>query len=88
VIDIARGVWGIVDLSDLSWVRFDRNRSRITQGGPRRLGDTQEELYALWCRLGRPDRERFGVTVTPERTQFAWLDHPASEHRWALPTWP
>lgn len=88
VVDIAQGVWGIVDLSDLSWVRFDRNRSRITQGGPRRIGDAQEELYALWCRLGRPDRERFGVTVTPERTQFAWLDHPASEHRWALPTWP
>ncbi len=33
------------------------------------------EAYALWRREGRPQRERYGVTVAGDR-QWAWLDDP------------
>jgi hypothetical protein len=34
-----------------------------------------------WCELDKPDRDRFGVTVTGERQEF-WLDTPNGR------TWP
>ncbi|MET9955635.1 methyltransferase domain-containing protein [Streptomyces sp. NPDC006339] len=72
---------------------------RRTAGVPRRVGederfafltglagdslDTREAL-ALWQREGRPERERFGVTVSGGR-QWAWLDDPEGPYAWPLP---
>ncbi|MFF3493508.1 methyltransferase domain-containing protein [Streptomyces sp. NPDC002795] len=45
--------------------------------------DPQEAL-TLWEREGRPERERFGVTVRGGR-QWGWLDDPDGPHTWELP---
>lgn len=37
----------------------------------------------LWQQLGKPDWERFGLTVTP-KGQWVWLDSPDSGHTWPL----
>ncbi|MFJ9181141.1 methyltransferase domain-containing protein [Streptomyces sp. NPDC102360] len=42
------------------------------------------DALALWEREGRPERERFGVTVRGDR-QWAWLDDPEGPHTWELP---
>ncbi|MFB7594359.1 methyltransferase domain-containing protein [Streptomyces sp. NPDC056160] len=42
------------------------------------------EAYDLWERAGRPERERYGVTVSGERAR-AWLDDPQGPHSWPLP---
>ncbi|WP_225832072.1 methyltransferase domain-containing protein [Streptomyces sp. NK08204] len=42
------------------------------------------EALALWEGEGRPDRERYGVTVSAERA-WAWLDDPAGPYAWPLP---
>jgi hypothetical protein len=47
----------------------------VAQYGPRRLWDEVEEAYYWWIEAGRPDRERFGMTVTAD-DQWVWLDHP------------
>ncbi|MEY9212683.1 methyltransferase domain-containing protein [Thermobifida halotolerans] len=47
----------------------------VEQHGRRRLWDEVERAHRWWRRSGRPDRERFGVTVTPE-SQTVWLDEP------------
>ncbi|MET8248484.1 methyltransferase domain-containing protein [Streptomyces sp. NPDC005202] len=43
-----------------------------------------QEAYALWEREGRPQRERYGITVSDER-EWAWLDDPQGPHAWPLP---
>lgn len=45
--------------------------------------DTRE-AYALWEGEGRPRRERYGITVSGDRT-WAWLDHPEGPYAWPLP---
>jgi protein-L-isoaspartate(D-aspartate) O-methyltransferase len=79
-----RGVMAWYDVRDGSWLRLDYTRHEVTQGGPRRLWDEVEDLYDLWCDLGAPNRERFGLTVTRDGRHVLWLDSPASEHRWEL----
>jgi protein-L-isoaspartate(D-aspartate) O-methyltransferase len=49
---------------------------RVTRSGPRDVWGEVERLYARWVEWGRPDRDRFGVTVRPDR-QWIWLDRPA-----------
>ncbi|MER7946779.1 methyltransferase domain-containing protein [Streptomyces sp. NPDC096079] len=44
----------------------------------------RREALSLWLREGRPERERFGVTVSGDR-QWAWLDDPAGPYAWPLP---
>ncbi|MEV0966222.1 methyltransferase domain-containing protein [Streptomyces sp. NPDC049910] len=41
------------------------------------------EALALWQREGRPERERFGVTVSGD-SQWAWLDDPEGPYAWPL----
>ncbi|MFD3542071.1 methyltransferase domain-containing protein [Streptomyces sp. NPDC058662] len=41
------------------------------------------EALDLWRAEGRPPRERFGVTVTPEG-QWSWLDDPQGPYVWPL----
>lgn len=70
---------------DGSWVRHvgRRGRYRVTQGGPRKLWDVVEAAYAEWHAVGEPARDRFGVTVEPDKQEL-WLDQPDSPHRWPL----
>jgi protein-L-isoaspartate(D-aspartate) O-methyltransferase len=73
-----------VDRFDYSWALLDYEEGQITQGGPRRIWDLAVELHQEWCSLGRPDRERFGLTVTADRRQYVWLDDASSGRRWDL----
>jgi methyltransferase of ATP-grasp peptide maturase system len=57
----------------------------VRQGGPRRLWDRVQEAITFWQQAGRPNYDRFGITVTPTE-QYVWYDHPAGNHRWPLPT--
>jgi protein-L-isoaspartate O-methyltransferase len=41
------------------------------------------DLYELWRTAGRPERERYGVTVR-DGAQWAWLDDPDGPHNWPL----
>ncbi|MFC4560821.1 methyltransferase domain-containing protein [Nocardiopsis mangrovi] len=55
---------------------------RVRQHGPRRLFDELCAAYQWWQRLGRPRRDRFGLTATTGGDQTVWIDdpaHPASE---------
>jgi protein-L-isoaspartate O-methyltransferase len=73
-----------VDRFDCSWALLDYEEGQITQGGPRRLWDAAVELHKEWCALGRPPRERFGLTVTADRHQRVWLDDATAGPRWDL----
>jgi protein-L-isoaspartate(D-aspartate) O-methyltransferase len=73
-----------VDRVDYSWALLDYEEAEITQGGPRRIWDAAVELHGEWCALGRPGRDRFGLTVTTDRRQYVWLDHPTEGRRWDL----
>lgn len=79
----------IIDGSDLSHAEVITspevgNRRPVIQVGPRRLWDSVEAAYQLWCHLGRPDPGRFGVVANPT-TQFVWLDTDDGWYRWPLP---
>jgi protein-L-isoaspartate O-methyltransferase len=79
---------GLVDLWDLSWVRFDYGASTVTQGGPRRLWEQELALYARWRAQGRPGRERLGLSVPADGgPQEVWIDHPRADDRWPLAGW-
>jgi methyltransferase of ATP-grasp peptide maturase system len=64
-------LWLLAD--DGSWAM--RHADTAEQSGPRRLWDEVSAAYELWDRLGRPSRDRFGVTVTADQ-QVLWLDAP------------
>ncbi|GGM69502.1 protein-L-isoaspartate O-methyltransferase [Longimycelium tulufanense] len=70
---------------DGSWARHTTadGRYSVEQSGPRRLWDEVEAAHTEWVHLGRPERDRFGLTVTGHG-QWLWLDHPESPHRWPL----
>jgi protein-L-isoaspartate O-methyltransferase len=80
-----RGVLGLIDEDDRSWLRLDFAREQVTQGGPRRLWDEIEALYEGWCRLGAPNRERFGLTIDPDGRSRLWLDSADSAQVWEVP---
>jgi hypothetical protein len=42
-----------------------------------------EQAHEEWRSLGRPARDRFGLTVRPDR-QDLWLDDPDGAHHWSL----
>ena len=50
------------------------------------LGPTADPVaaFGVWRAEGRPERERYGVSVRGER-QWAWLDEPTGAHVWELP---
>jgi methyltransferase of ATP-grasp peptide maturase system len=73
-----------VDRADRSWAVLEYEEATITQGGPRRLWDAAVELHQEWSALGRPDRDRLGLTVTAKRRQYVWLDDPQSGRQWDL----
>lgn len=65
------------DRSSWAWCDFEPGRTRFEVGqyGRRRLWAEVAEAYLRWVSWGRPDRDRFGFTVTPEE-QYVWLDRP------------
>jgi protein-L-isoaspartate(D-aspartate) O-methyltransferase len=77
------------DPRDLSWARFEEG-GLVTQAGPRRIWDQIEDLFEQWCKLGCPNRERFGLTVHPDGRHVLWLDEPDSDPSWEIspPTRP
>lgn len=48
---------------------------RVEQVGGRRLWDEVEDAYGWWAGRGRPARDRFGLTVTPDE-QAVWVGEP------------
>jgi hypothetical protein len=76
----------MVDQRDLSWFRLDLTAMQVTQGGPRSLWNAAEALYQDWCCLDRPDRDRFGLTVSHDGRHEVWLDDATAGQRWELPT--
>ncbi|WP_131743461.1 methyltransferase domain-containing protein [Actinomadura roseirufa] len=50
----------------------------VRQQGARRLWDSLEAAYDWWLQAGRPEPDRFGITVTPEG-QRIWLDSPDND---------
>lgn len=72
---------------DGSWASeaTDDQRPTAVQGGSRRLWDALEDAYLQWTALGCPPRERFGLTVIPDKRHSLWLDTPGSDHVWHLP---
>jgi len=54
--------------------------------GHARLWDTAEHAITLWRHLGKPRRERLGITALddPDR-QYVWLDNPNSHYSWPMP---
>ncbi|MCF2525612.1 methyltransferase domain-containing protein [Yinghuangia soli] len=59
----------------------DDHAPDIMQAGPRSLWDEVADARAWWAAHGRPEPERFGLTVGAEE-QRAWLDSPDGE------SWP
>ncbi|GAA2791436.1 ATP-grasp peptide maturase system methyltransferase [Saccharopolyspora taberi] len=65
---------------DGSWVCHTAPESDqyvVRQGGPARLWDTIEKAHQQWDTLGRPPRERFGLTVDGGEHRV-WLDEPSN----------
>lgn len=71
------GSWAEIDLTS------DDGHHQVTEAGPRHLWAIVEEADATWRRLGQPDWQRFGLTVTPHQNTL-WLDRPDSPYSWAL----
>jgi methyltransferase of ATP-grasp peptide maturase system len=66
---------------DTSWaevavVETRSGRHVVTQGGPNRMWDDVERAAAAWTSLGRPVRQRFGLTATVDGKHRYWLDSP------------
>ncbi len=58
----------------------------VVQRGQRRLWDTIEHAVTAFKTLGRPDRNRFGVTAPDDpNSQYVWLDDPNGAHSFPLP---
>jgi protein-L-isoaspartate(D-aspartate) O-methyltransferase len=76
------GTFTAVELwaADGSWARAEHGTA--WQAGVRRLWDAVETAHEVYERHGRPGRERFGMTVTPD-IQEVWLDSPDGP-RWVL----
>ncbi|MEV4976544.1 methyltransferase domain-containing protein [Streptomyces scopuliridis] len=48
----------------------------VYQSGPRRLWDEVERALTWWISRGRPDIDRFGLTMDRDGTTRPWLDTP------------
>ena len=65
------------DRSSWAWCDFEPGRAdfEVGQYGDRRLWDETADAYLRWVSWGRPDRDRFGMTVAPDG-QHVWLGTP------------
>ncbi|MGH3720447.1 MAG: hypothetical protein ACRDRI_16705 [Pseudonocardiaceae bacterium] len=70
---------------DTSWTEVEVAEARprrygITQGGPGRIWHDVERAASMWTSLGRPVRQRFGLTATAEGKHYYWLDSPDGQY--------
>ncbi|NYI07844.1 methyltransferase domain-containing protein [Allostreptomyces psammosilenae] len=74
-----QSVW-LYGLTDRSWaagvLQDGGGKATVFQSGGRRLWDEVAEAYDWWRGHGEPGPERFGLTVTADGQQHAWLDAP------------
>ena len=66
-------------LTDRSWAAVswqDGATTKVWQDGGRRLFDEVETAWHWWNDHGRPEHNRYGLTITPDGRQQPWLDHP------------
>ncbi|MER6257704.1 hypothetical protein ABT224_40935 [Streptomyces sp. NPDC001584] len=54
----------------------DAEEFEAYQCEPRELWSELRAAYTWWSDQGRPGFERFGLTVNPDGTAWAWLDSP------------
>jgi methyltransferase of ATP-grasp peptide maturase system len=80
-ITVQDGSWAEVTLAD------DHGVHRVTEGGPRQVWQIIEDAHDVWTRLGQPNWDRFGLTVTEDH-QHVWLDTPTAAHTWSLASPP
>jgi protein-L-isoaspartate(D-aspartate) O-methyltransferase len=58
----------------------------VIQRGQRRLWDTIEHATRLWDTLGRPGRDRYGITALDRADrQYVWLDDQDGPYSWPMP---
>lgn len=62
----------------------DENGRSVAQHGPHRLWDELEAAHRDWESLGRPPREAFGLTVSPDGRHTLWCGDPGRSE-WELP---
>lgn len=70
-----------------SWACMDPFTMRVEQGGPTHLWSKIEQAADRWTDLGKPQRDRFGLTVEPDGTHRLWMDHERTGS-WKLPSIP
>ncbi len=79
-----RPIW-FYSLTDTSWAvvtfRDGRTNSAVYQAGSRRLWDEVETAFRWWSEQGKPELQRFGLTVDSDG-HHAWLDKPSQS--WAV----
>lgn len=68
----------VLRTGDGSVAEVDAVTRRTTQAGARSVWDEVEHAARRWSALGRPQRARFGLTVTGDGGQHVWLDHPGN----------
>ncbi|RMI39261.1 protein-L-isoaspartate(D-aspartate) O-methyltransferase [Actinomadura harenae] len=79
-VDGSSRFWAVENRADdPAWASVEylpgRAEYPVHQYGDRRLWDEVEAAYQHWIAWGRPDRDRFGLTVAPSGQQI-WLDRP------------
>lgn len=67
VLDLGDGALGYVDRENGAWARVDG--SLVVEGGPGRLWDAIEGIYARWHEAGEPERSEVGLSVERDRKQ-------------------
>jgi hypothetical protein len=75
----------VLNSLDGGLVRITKTTAGCASGHLHHLWDTFESTYHQWINLGRPQRNRHGISITPDQ-QGAWPDDPASEHQWPVRT--
>jgi hypothetical protein len=60
-------------------IHTGQDQYEVSTFGPRNLWAEVSNAYLRWCSLGRPDRDRYGIAITPDNggQTRVWLDHPA-----------
>lgn len=65
------------DMDSRSWAAVESSgkpAATVYQSGPRRLWDEVARALTWWSNEGSPGLDRFGLTISADGTQQAWLD--------------
>jgi len=69
---------------DGSWAVHYTQSGTVEQRGPRSLWDALEATHDTWVSIGKPTRDRFGMTVHNDGQHVLWLDDPGSRTAWLI----